>query len=158
MTRRVLLASACLAVAVSLTPLVTGPAAAAYRGPLSPLATVELVGINAQGRSVPRLGPLLRGLRDLEINVWWAVSGHHLQTLKVIAPDGSLYQTMTRTFDADANRRRLGEHGGDLLVRTLLPVAGTWITEYSMEGHWTIEIYMDANIQPVATSTFRVVP
>jgi hypothetical protein len=149
---------ASLVVALSAAPVFTTPAAATYRGSSTPLATVELVGVNAQGRSSPRLGLLFRGLRDLEIKVWWAVSGRHVQTLKIVAPDGSLYQTLTATFDADMNRRHVAVHGGDTLVQTLLPVAGTWITEYSMDGHWTIEVYMDNATQPVATSSFRVLP
>jgi hypothetical protein len=158
MTLRTRIVSTLLVLTVSLMSIIAAPAAAAYRAPSRPPATIELIGINAQGRAVPKPGLLLRGLRDLQIKVWWAVPGRHVQTLKVIAPDGSLYQTLTATFEADVNRRRTAQHGGDTLVQTLLPVAGTWITEYSMEGHWTIEVYMDNGPRPVATSSFRVIP
>jgi hypothetical protein len=157
MTLRMRVLSAFLTLTLCLTATTTARAAS-VRGASSPLATIELIGINAQGRSIPRLGRLLRGMRDLEINVWWTVPGQHVQKLRVIAPDGSLYQSLTATFDGDRNRRRLSVHGGDTLVQTLLPVAGTWITEYSMEGLWTIEVYMDDGARPVATSSFRVIP
>jgi hypothetical protein len=158
MMLRIRIVSAFLVLALAPPAIITTPAAGAYRAPASPAATIELIGINAQGRSVPKLGLLLRGMRDLQIKVWWTVPGRHMQTLKVIAPDGSLYQTLMATFDAGVNRRRVGAHGGDTLVETILPVAGTWITEYSMQGHWTIEVYMDNSSRPVATSSFRVLP
>jgi hypothetical protein len=118
-----------------------------------PHATVEFVATTAQGQAVATHGRVLRDVRDIQIQVWWSVRGAHVQTLKVIAPDGSLYQSVTTSFNGDV-RRRTFEHGGDTLVQTLLPVAGTWITEYSIEGHWTIEVYMDDVARPAATSMF----
>ena len=116
------------------------------------------LGIQAQGitAQVDFVGTLLNGqensgqtfsgaqLSDLKILVQWQnLFQNHLQRLDFIAPDGSLYQSLSRPLTAT---------DGDAPVETLLPVNGTWITRYSLYGAWCVEAFLDQEQEPVASS------
>lgn len=120
--------------------------------------TLQVVGVLEGGLEVQRTSYSLRQLRDLKITGWWNVPGTHVQRLEIRAPDGSLYQRRTQKFKTAASHV-----GGDALqrgtpARTVLPVGGTWITEYSLVGTWRIDLYMDNSRTPIATYSFELTP
>lgn len=106
-----------------------------------------MIGILNSGAKVEQTSYSLRRLRDLRITTIWNVPGTHVQRLEIRAPDGSLYQRLTNTF---TNVSR------DTKVLTVLPVGGTWITEYSLVGDWHIDVYMDSGRTPLASYTFTL--
>jgi hypothetical protein len=123
--------------------------------------TLQLVGVLEGGSRVQRRSYSMRQLRDLRITGWWNVSGAHVQRLEIRAPDGSLYQRRTQPFTA--SRAGLLHVGGDPLqrgtpVRGVLPVGGTWITEYSLVGTWQIDLYLDDSRTPIASRSFELTP
>jgi len=107
-------------------------------------AHVDFVGKLLDGQE--RAGQNFSGaqLSDLKILVQWqSLFQNHLQRLDLIAPDGSLYQSLSRPLtvrDADAP------------VETLLPVNGTWITRYGLYGAWCVEAFLDQQEQPITSS------
>lgn len=123
--------------------------------------TLQVAGVLEGGVQVQRTSYSLRRLRDLKITGWWNVPGAHVQRLEIRAPDGALYQRLTQAFTA--SRGGLLHVGGDRLqrgtpVRTVLPVGGTWITEYSLVGTWQIDLYMDNSRTPIASYSFELTP
>ena len=88
-------------------------------------------------------------VRILKINVeWLTLVGAHTQHLELITPDGSIYQRFTAQVESVTGRA---------IVETLVPVAGTWITEYSLEGRWEVRVYLDESDTPVVTASFTLV-
>jgi hypothetical protein len=94
-------------------------------------------------------------VRDLRIRVRWNVAGSHAQRLELLSPDGALYQRMVTAFDADA-LRVASPQSNFVPVETLLPVAGTWITDNSLFGDWTVNVYLDQAQTPITSATFLV--
>lgn len=134
------------------------PAAAVER-PRVAQVTLQLVGIPNAGPAVEGSDFSLATLRDLRIIAWWNVGGAHVQRLELRAPDGSLYQRLTRPFDTRTSVvKKRGAHQRGVPVETLLPVGGTWITEYSLVGSWQIDLYLDNSRTPVASKTFQLTP
>jgi hypothetical protein len=134
------------------------PASAAERPRVVP-ATLEIVGLTNAGAAVTASQFSLATLRDLRIIAWWNVGGAHVQRLELRAPDGSLYQRLTRPFDTrTAVPQKRGVHKAGAPVTTLLPVGGTWITEYSLVGSWQINLYLDNSRTPVASKSFQLTP
>jgi hypothetical protein len=81
-------------------------------------------------------------LSDLKIVVQWqSLFQNHMQRLDLIAPDGSLYQSLSRPLTAT-----------DASVETLLPVNGTWITRYGLYGGWCVEVFLDQQNAPITSS------
>lgn len=123
-----------------------------------PTVVLEVVGLAHSGREIHRQEFSVDTLRDLRIVAWWNVAGAHVQRLELRAPDGSLYQRLSRSFDtAESAGRHRGRHRGTP-VETLLPVGGTWITDFSLVGHWQIEIYLDDSRTPIASASFLLNP
>jgi hypothetical protein len=111
-------------------------------------ASVGLVGLLQNGRE--RKGPRFSAtqLRALEINVKWGILiGTHTQRLQLVAPDGAVYQAFTTAID-NAN--------GPTLVQTRVPVAGTWITEYALEGTWQVRVYLEGSAVLQGYATFAL--
>ena len=134
------------------------PAAAVERPPVAP-ATLQLVGVTNAGASLEQSTFSLATLRDLRIIAWWNVGGAHVQRLELRAPDGSLYQRLTRPFDTRTSVvQKRGAHQRGVPVETRLPVGGTWITEYSLVGSWRIDLYLDNSRTPVAGKSFQLTP
>ncbi len=134
------------------------PAAAVERPPVA-LATLQIVGLTNAGTSQQGTSFSLATLRDLRIIAWWNVGGAHVQRLELRAPDGSLYQRLTRPFDTRTSvLKKRGAHQRGVPVETLLPVGGTWITEYSLVGSWQIDLYLDNSRTPVASKSFQLTP
>jgi hypothetical protein len=136
----------------------TVPAAASGRTPVAP-ATLQIVGLTNAGTSQQGTSFSLATLRDLRIIAWWNVAGAHVQRLELRAPDGSLYQRLTRPFNTRTSVvQKRGAHQPGVAVETLLPVGGTWITEYSLVGSWQIDLYLDNSRTPVASKSFQLIP
>jgi hypothetical protein len=74
---------------------------------------------------------------------WQSLLDNHAQRVDLIAPDGTLYQSLSRLVTA-------GDNGGQ--VETRVPVNGTWITRYGLYGSWCIEVFLDEESAPVASS------
>ena len=88
-------------------------------------------------------------VRVLKIDVeWLTLAGAHTQRLDLITPDGAVYQRFTAAVEGVV---------GHATVETLVPVAGSWITQYSLEGTWKVNVYLDDAIKPLATATFTLV-
>ena len=126
--------------------------------PAAPVGCRHELGIQPQGVTahVDFVGMLLNGqellgqnfpaaqLSDLKILVQWqSLFQNHIQRLDLIAPDGSLYQSLSRPLTAG---------DADAPVETLLPVNGTWITRYGLYGAWCVEAFLDQQEQPITSS------
>lgn len=112
-------------------------------------ASLRVIGVLNSGAKVEQTSYSLRRLRDLRITGYWNAPGTHVQRLEIRAPDGSLYQRLTKTFTTTSRNTP---------VLTVLPVGGTWITEYSLVGDWHIHLYMDKGRTPLATYTLTLTP
>ncbi len=107
---------------------------------------------------------VLADLSDLYVCVIWAgLSGKYVAKITFVLPDGNVYQTMTVPFltvDAPASidpmveidgqqvqAKRAGwGANGEAMVTVVLPVAGTFITQYSMGGLWTVRVALNGQI------------
>ena len=120
-----------------------------------PLVAIEFIGVSFGGAAMPRDDFSVGVLRDLRIRVWWNVPGPgHVQKMELIAPDGSTYQQFAAVIE-DSSRGRSSRRGG-ALVETVLPVAGTWITEHTLLGTWGVNVYLDNAPTPAATAPFLI--
>lgn len=129
------------------TGAVTAPAA------VKPVATIKLIGVTHWGSETNLATEYpLRRLRNLKIVVWWTVRGAHTQRIHLRAPDGSLYQRLVRPFDTATSV--VTNYGTP--VEVVLPVGGTWMTEYSLVGDWQIQVYLDDSRKPAATRLLRL--
>ena len=106
-----------------------------------PAARVQLVGVNREGQEHRGAHFSAQRLRDVIVVVRWrTLVGSHTQRLELIAPDGSVYQTFRASAEAT--------------VETHVPVAGSWITDYSLYGAWRVHVYLDENATPEASESF----
>lgn len=111
-------------------------------------AKVSFVALTQAGRE--RRGSHFRAaeVRVLTIEVdWRTLVGTHTQRLELITPDGSVYQRFTAHVESVT---------GTATVETRVPVAGTWITQYSLDGQWKVNVYLDDAVTPVTTDTFTL--
>jgi hypothetical protein len=122
----------------------------------NPAALVELLAISRSGQTTAGESFAVNRTRDLRILVWWNVAGQHVQRLELLSPDGSLYQKFVTPFDVDT--AKLEQHGNQayLPIETMLPVAGTWITDHSLFGAWTVNVYLDEEQTPFKSASFFV--
>jgi len=112
-------------------------------------ASVELVGVNRHGRERSGVRFDTDRVRVLLIQVSWkTLVGEHTQRVELITPDGSVYQNLTEPVASVT---------GTAFVETRLPVTGTWITEYDLHGKWTVNVYLDDAVTPVASERFTLV-
>lgn len=111
-------------------------------------ARVHFVAVAHNGREHRGQHFTAARVRFLTIRVEWPrLAGSHTQRLDLIAPDGAVYQRFTSPVETVEGRAT---------VETRLPVAGTWITEFSLEGRWTVNVYRDSADTPSATATFTL--
>ncbi len=126
-------------------------------GASGPAAMLEFLAIGRDGATtLPGESFSVGRARDLRILVWWNVAGSHTQRLELLSPDGALYQRIVGAFDADAARFEGRSRSDFVPVETLLPVAGTWITDNSLFGDWTVNVYLDGERTPITSATFFV--
>ncbi len=144
-------------VATVMSPVISVPASAGAEESLaapqsgSP-ATLIVAGVLNSQRVVQWPSYPLTRLRDLRIVARWYVVGPHVQRLDIVAPDGALY----RQFRADFKHITSREDGTRVI--TVMPVGGTWITEYSLVGTWQVHLYLDNARTPVLTQSFMLTP
>ena len=114
------------------------------RGP----AHIQLVGINNKGheRRGQHFSPARLNTLVVVVN-WRTLVGAHVQRVELVTPAGSLYQRFTSDVRSPDGYAR---------VETPVPVAVTWITEYQLFGEWTVNVYLDGNTTPVATTNFTL--
>ncbi len=92
-------------------------------------------------------------LRDLFVMVAWrGVRGQHEQALEFKLQDGNLYQRLTNRFDTATTATSRGEP----VVVQVLPVAGTFITQHSLHGTWSVEVFLDDRL--ITRGTFTLEP
>src|SRR5438552_4298925 len=114
----------------------------------------------------------LEDVRGLYVCVVWSgLAGTYAQQVTFESPDGHVYQTITSAFataqgGATGGTLRFGERdypvqaagwgaNGRVLVTAMLPVAGTFITQYNLAGPWTVRVAL--NGQVVGKDTFELV-
>src|SRR5438045_676189 len=110
----------------------------------------------------------LEDVRGLYVCVVWSgLAGTYAQQVTFQSPDGHVYQTTTSAFatahgpatggtlefDGRAYPVKAAGWGADgrVLVTAMLPVAGTFITQYNLAGLWTVKVSL--NGQPVVHDT-----
>ena len=102
--------------------------------------------------------------------VWLGLAGTYAQQVTFESPDGHVYQTITSAFataqgGATGGTLKFDERdypvqaagwgaNGRVLVKAMLPVAGTFITQYNLAGPWTVRIAL--NGQVVGKDTFEL--
>jgi hypothetical protein len=159
--------------------IVTGAllAAPGPPSPRPPRVNVMVWSPQAPGQKVQ-----FRGSQILDLHIGAVfprrLAGPHTVQFKVYTPTGNLYQTFTVPFTGDAapGNRRHGlrrVHGfpralqvqamqstGDsgFFVKSVLPVAGTWITTNSLYGSWRVEAYLDGDGRVSGQAGFRIRP
>jgi hypothetical protein len=146
-----------VAVLVTLLPLPAGAGVQlGRRAPARPQparippATLQLVGVTFAGKPMHRDEFSAESLRHLQIRVAWNVRGR-VQHLELVSPDGAIYQRLDTRLDAGTAR-------GRGVVDTVVPVAGSWMTQHSLFGLWTVNVYLDNDQAPTATASFSLNP
>jgi hypothetical protein len=112
---------------------------------------------------------------------WLPLEGVHLQTIEILAPDGSCYQKIETPFETpgpaavrpvDAKTKKVVLEGrkipvevrrlvrdpatGASLLQTSFPVAGSYVASHAIAGTWSVNVYLDHERGPVASGTFEV--
>ena len=100
-------------------------------------------------------------VEDLYVCVaWTGLSGKYAEQVMFLSPDGNVYQTVTIAFmtvDTPATadpmievegRKLVAKRAGwgasgTTLVTARLPVSGTFITQYSLAGLWTVQVALN---------------
>jgi hypothetical protein len=119
------------------------PASPGAGGASGTLATVQFVGVGHDGVLMPSGSFSEPTLRDLLIDVTWNLpGGGHTQRVELFSPDGALYQRFRAPIGTAAPQT----------IETRVPVGGTWMTQHSLFGGWSVVVYLDDDTIP-ATST-----
>lgn len=109
-------------------------------------ARIHFVGVNRRGQERTGDHFSVQRLRDVVVVVHWrTLVGQHTQRLELISPDGAVYQTFRTAVESAS---------GQTTVETSVPVAGSWITDYSLFGKWRVNVYLDENARPEGSDTF----
>ena len=91
-------------------------------------------------------------VRDLFVFVAWrGVQGQHTETMEFVLPNGNLYQRLEVSFDTATAPTSQGD---PVAVATLL-VAGTFITQRSLLGTWTVRVLLDGQFISQASFTLQ---
>jgi hypothetical protein len=109
----------------------------------------------------------LNEVRDLFVFVAWdKVSGEHTARIRLLLPDGNLYQQTETRFTTQPQPAAAASPQGKVQVARVsrgepttvleLPVAGTHITQRSLAGAWTVEVELDG--KPVARRNLIFLP
>lgn len=114
-------------------------------------ATVSLCA-NATAGCTPATSFSLNSLREMGIAVAWSnvAAGNHSQKVTLTLPDGHLYQVIETGFRIPTSP------SGSFSSVQRLPVAGTFITQRSLTGMWTVQVSLDD--APMASQTFQLNP
>jgi hypothetical protein len=78
-------------------------------------------------------------IRDLSLDVEWqnVPAGTHTQQIALVQPNGVVYQTVSHGFAVPDGTL------GSPALNDVIPVAGTFITQRSLTGQWSVEISLD---------------
>ncbi|MBI5527399.1 MAG: hypothetical protein HY897_13785 [Deltaproteobacteria bacterium] len=112
---------------------------------------------------------------------WLPLEGVHLQTIEILAPDGSCYQKIETPFETPgpALRRSVGVKAqkvvlegrkvpvevqklvqdpatGLSLLQAAFPVAGSYVASQAIAGSWSVNVYIDHERGPAASGAFEV--
>ena len=73
------------------------------------------------------------------------LTGAHTQSVRIFAPDGSFYQKFDRQLCLSGKCTGVKPEviGSVSQYWETLPVAGTYITQYSLSGSWRVDLYVD---------------
>lgn len=121
----------------------------------SPSGNVITVNLSFCSDPGPNCAPAgsfsIASLRDLSIVVRWSnvPAGTHTQRLDILEPDGGLYQTVNTGF-------AVAPSNGSATTTQPIPVAGSWISQRSLSGNWTVQVSLDD--QPVGSQVVRLDP
>ncbi len=100
-------------------------------------------------------------IRDLYVfAAWKQVSGEHTQHIRFVLPDGNTYQTLETKFTTQATSQTQGVQPtvlsrGEPTTVSMMPVAGSHITQRSLAGTWIVELYLDGNLITRTRLVFR---
>lgn len=100
-------------------------------------------------------------VRDLFVFAAWRnVTGEHTQRLRFVLPDGNTYQVIDTKFTVDPNAAGADVQAAvrtreEMAVNAPLAVAGTHITQRSLAGTWTVEVYLDGKFIARTQLIFR---
>lgn len=110
--------------------------------------TVTLCNNSEQGCSTGTSFSLAT-IRDLGVAVDWKnmPGGTHTQEIALVQPNGVVYQTVSHSFGVAEGKM------GAPAINDVIPVAGTFITQRSQTGEWTIQVLLDG--QPFGTQKFQ---
>ena len=88
-------------------------------------------------------------IRDLGVGVDWknVPGGTHTQQIALVQPNGVIYQTVSHSFAVADGKL------GSPKVADVIPVAGTFITQRTQTGEWSLEVSLDG--QPVGAEKFQ---
>jgi hypothetical protein len=91
-------------------------------------------------------------LREMGIKVAWSdvAAGNHAQKVTLTLPDGHLYQVIETGFVIPTSP------SGSFTSVQKLPVAGTFITQRSLTGMWTVQVSLDDAL--MTSRTFQLNP
>jgi hypothetical protein len=89
---------------------------------------------------------------DLNIKVDWAsvLPGTHSQEVRLMMPNGNLFQRLQDTFMVAANGN------GTASVNRNIPIAGSFISQRQITGGWKIEVSLDGKAK--ATGDLQLNP
>lgn len=94
-------------------------------------------------------------LRDLNIVVTWTSAlgpGTHVQKLELVSPSGEPYQQLETRFDTrTVKQTRLGQ----TMLRSSIPIAGSWIQQRSVAGNWKVNVYLDDKLVTSGSLTLQ---
>ena len=91
-------------------------------------------------------------IRDLSLGVEWqnVPAGTHTQEIALVQPNGVVYQTVSHGFAIPDGTT------GSSLLNDVIPVAGTFITQRSLTGQWSVQVSLDG--KPVSSQAFQFEP
>ncbi len=94
----------------------------------------------------------LRTTRAVGVRVNWnnVAPGTHTQTVEFIEPGGGTYHVVSTSFASSAADQ------GNAQTNALIPVAGSWVTQRSITGKWTLRVSLDGT--NVSTQTVELTP
>jgi hypothetical protein len=89
---------------------------------------------------------------DLNIKVDWAsvLPGPHSQEIRLMMPNGNLFQRLQDTFMVAANGN------GTATVNRNIPIAGSFISQRQITGGWKVEVSLDGKAK--ATGDLQLNP
>lgn len=81
-------------------------------------------------------------IRDLNFSVDWqnVSAGTHTQQIALVQPNGVVYQTVSHGFAVTSGKT------GSATASDIVPVAGTYITQRSLIGDWSVEVSLDGTV------------